>query len=115
VYFEGAFLFMNIPPRELKRFYTYSLSVGAKLCHLVSVRSLQLLRRCKISLMSRDLHMFRLVHIVFALFFMMANSHGCALRVKCLVGLGYHLVLGPLFRNTTTLELYLAHNFSIVP
>jgi hypothetical protein len=53
---------MNIPPRELKGFYTYSLRVGAKLCFLVSVRSLQLLRRCKISLMSRDLHMFQLVH-----------------------------------------------------
>jgi hypothetical protein len=32
--------------------------------------------------------------IVFALYFMMANSHGCASLLKCLVGLGYHLVLG---------------------
>jgi len=100
VYFEGTLISVNFPPWKWEGCYAYSSVVGGKLCLLQGVRTLPLLRSAHNvppTPTPHDLHRFGGFMINFSLCFMIGKAHGWRTFSKCGVGLGYCLVLGPLF------------------
>ncbi len=90
---------------------TYSLRVGGKLCILISVRFLPLMRCISENsppLKPHDLHMFKFILISHCVL-QWVKPMGEGALPKCRAELNYLLILGPLFENAATLGLYPTH------
>jgi hypothetical protein len=94
----GHLISINLPPRNWEGYYTYSSRMGGKLCLLIGVTTLPLLRsRHKNRPIHKPHDLHRWFMINFASCFATGKAHRWETFPKCRAGLSYCLFLGPLF------------------